>query len=67
MRIEDLLGDINFGKSFVNGSATVKVKGKNSICSTCKHFNGETCAQHRSFAGFAGSLKDCDDWEVCDG
>ena len=45
----------------------VKVKGKNSICSTCKHFNGEVCAKKRSFAGFATKLSDCGEWEVCNG
>ena len=48
-------------------SNNVKVKGKNSICSTCKHFNGEVCAKKRLFAGFATKLADCEEWEVCNG
>lgn len=43
-----------------------KYKGKSSICSTCKHFNGKTCSKGYSFAGFATKLSDCnDDWEIC--
>lgn len=48
----------------VNG---VKFKGKGSICSTCKHFDGNVCAKKRSFAGFATKLSDCNEWEVCNG
>lgn len=40
-------------------------KGKGSICSTCKHFNGESCTKRISFAGFADKLSDCNEWEVC--
>lgn len=44
----------------------VKFKGKGSICSTCKHFNGKTCRKGFSFAGFATKLSDCnDEWEIC--
>lgn len=43
-------------------------KGKNSICSTCKHFrDGKFCAKKKSFAGFATKLADCEEWEVCNG
>ena len=49
----------------VFGSNSIPYKGKNSICSTCKHFNGKTCAKKRSFAGFATKLDDCGEWEVC--
>lgn len=45
----------------------VKVKGKNSICSTCKHFNGKSCSKGRPYAGFATKLDDCANWEVCNG
>lgn len=52
----------------VFGADNVMYKGKNSICSTCKHFNGKTCAKGKSFAGFANKLSDCnDEWEVCNG
>lgn len=45
----------------------VEVTGR-GICSTCKHFNGQSCAKGRSFGGFATKLSDCDDeWEVCNG
>lgn len=27
------------------GADNVMYKGKNSICSTCKHFDGKTCAK----------------------
>ena len=47
------------------GVNSVKFKGKNSICSTCKHFDGNVCAKKRSFAGFATKLSDCNEWEVC--
>ncbi len=50
-----------------NPKSSIKIKGKNSICSTCKHFNGETCAKKLSFAGFATKLSDCNEWEVCNG
>ena len=50
-----------------NPKATIKIKGKNSICSTCKNFNGEICAKKRTFAGFATKLSDCNEWEVCNG
>lgn len=46
----------------------VKVKGKGSICSTCKYFDGKSCAKGRPFGGYASKLSDCDDeWEVCGG
>lgn len=49
----------------MNGD-NVKVKGKGSICSTCKHFNGKTCRKGFSFAGFATKLSDCNgEWEIC--
>ena len=51
----------------IDWSSVIKIKGKNSICSTCKNFNGETCAKKRSFAGFATKLSDCNEWEVCNG
>lgn len=38
------------------GSDKVMYKGKNSICSTCKHFNGKSCSKGRSFGGFATKL-----------
>lgn len=43
----------------------VKVKGKSSICSTCKYFNGKSCSKGRSFGGYATKLDDCGEWEVC--
>lgn len=55
--IDELLGD--------NVKFDYKYKGKNSICSTCKHFNGESCTKRISFAGFADKLSDCNEWEVC--
>ena len=45
----------------------VKVKGKGSICSTCKYFNGKSCSKGRSFGGFATKLSECNEWEVCNG
>lgn len=47
------------------GSDKVMYKGKNSICSTCKNFNGKSCSKGRSFGGFATKLSDCGEWEVC--
>lgn len=46
--------------------SNVRYKGNNSICSTCKHFNGKACSKGFSFAGFATKLSDCnDEWEIC--
>lgn len=44
-----------------------KYKGKNSICTTCKFFDGECCKKGFPFAGFATKLADCGEWEVCNG
>lgn len=48
-------------------NCTIKIKGKNSICSTCINFDGDFCKKKRSFAGFASKLEECSDWEVCNG
>lgn len=41
-------------------------KDKSTICSTCKHFDGKTCAKKKISAGTAIKLSDCnDEWEVC--
>jgi len=49
------------------GSDNIKVTGIGSICSTCKYFDGKSCAKGRSFGGFATKLTDCCEWEVCNG
>lgn len=45
-----------------------KYKGENSICATCKFFDGKYCKKGFSFAGFATKLEDCNnEWEACNG
>ena len=42
--------------------------GENSICTTCKFFDGKYCKKGFSHVGFATKLKDCnDEWEACNG
>ena len=52
----------NLGEDF-----PFKVKGKGSICSTCKYFNGKNCLKGHRSGGYIEKLSDCDKWEVCNG
>lgn len=64
---EDIINYIRFSKEPVDGYSNVKIKGKHSICSTCKNFNDGVCKKGYSFAGFAVKLDECNNWEVCNG
>lgn len=64
---EDIINYIRFNKEHVDGYSSVKIKGQESICSTCKNYNGGICKKGYAFAGFADKLDDCDNWEVCNG
>ena len=64
---EDILNYIRLNKETIDGYSKVKIKGKQSICSTCKNYDGGVCKKDHSFAGFADKLDDCNNWEVCNG
>ena len=67
MTAEDIINLILRKEPTDGYSSNVKIKGQNSICSTCKNYDGGICKKDYSFAGFANKLDDCNNWEVCNG
>jgi len=65
MTIPEGIYNLILGKEPVDGYSNVKIKGKGSICSTCKNYNGGFCKKGYPFPGFADKLDDCNNWEVC--